>query len=75
METYRLYILDSFNGDIAQERRFTANDDDTAVWIAEGLQHSRGMELWHQGSKIRAWEPLLEGAPRDEIQIIATMPN
>src|SRR5439155_5638926 len=58
MEPYRLYILNSFNDDIADERQFMANNDETAVWIAEGLQHSRPMELWHRASKIHAWQPI-----------------
>ena len=81
MEPYRLYILNSLDGLVADERRFIAKDDATAVWIAEGIQHSRAMELWHLGSKIHEWAPLapmtssppaMEDGP---VQIIPTMPN
>lgn len=81
MEPYRLYILNSFDGLVAQERRFIAQDDETAVWIAEGIQHSRAMELWHLGSKIHEWQALasVESAPsatQDEpTRIVTTIPN
>ena len=81
MEPYRLYILNSLNGDIANERQFIANNDETAVWIAEGLQHSRPMELWHGASKIHAWQPVAPTAPAPQqvqeavMEIRETIPN
>jgi len=81
MQLYRLYILNSRNGRIAHERHLVAKDDATAIWIAEGIRHSRAMELWHGGSKIHAWEALsLRVArsampPEESIQIIQTIVN
>lgn len=58
MERYRLYILDPLTGRIDHERRMLAKDDETAVWISEGLRHSRPMELWQGRSKIHRWDAI-----------------
>jgi hypothetical protein len=56
MEPYRLYFLNTLSGGIDDRREFAARNDETAVWIAEGMRHSRAMELWHGQSKIHRWE-------------------
>jgi hypothetical protein len=81
MEPYRLYILNSLDGLVADERRFIAKDDATAVWIAEGIQHSRAMELWHRGSKIHEWQALelvpsaLSPDEEEPVRIVTRVPN
>ena len=54
VRTYRLYIIDPFNGGIAETRRFAVPDHETAVWISEGFRHSRPMELLNGPTKIRS---------------------
>ena len=58
MDAYRLYILDALTGRIEQERCVVAKDDETAIWISEGLRHTRPMELWQRGSKIHGWDAI-----------------
>ena len=66
MRAYRLYIIDPFNGGIAETRRFAVPDDETAVWVSEGFRHSRPMELWNGPTKIRSWNAVgAAAAPED----------
>ena len=69
MDAYRLYVLDPLTGKIDQERRVIAKDDETAVWVSEGLRHTRPMELWHGNSKIHRWDAIkrtaVEHGPAD----------
>ena len=58
MESYRLYVLNALNGKIDHERQFIAKDDETAVWISEGIRHTRPMELWHGASRVHRWESI-----------------
>ena len=58
MEAYRLYIFDPLTGKIDHERRVLATNDETAVWISEGLRHTRPMELWQGRSKIHRWDAI-----------------
>jgi len=62
VSSYQLYILDPFDGRIVERREFAAQDDETAVWISEGLRHSRPMELWAGVSKVHGWDLILERA-------------
>ena len=70
VSSYRLYILDPFDGQIVEHREFVAQDDETAVWISEGLRHSRPMELWAGASKVHRWD-LIEEACGDAQQDLA----
>jgi hypothetical protein len=62
MQSYRLYILNVFSDGIDHQREFAAKDDGTAIWISEGMRHTRPMELWHGSSKIHRWEAIEEAA-------------
>ena len=69
MEPYRLYVLDPLTGRIDHEHRVVAEDDETAVWISEGLKRTRPMELWLGRCKIHCWDaierPIFELKPAD----------
>lgn len=56
MFSYDLHIINPSTGRIARTHQFLARDNGSAVWISEGLRHSRPMELWRGTIKIRAWE-------------------
>ena len=58
VESYRLYILNPVNGRIADARDFEAPDADTAIWISEGVRHTRPMELWQGRRRIHVWQAL-----------------
>lgn len=68
MDSYRLYVFNPISGRIDQKRKFLAKDDETAVWISEGLRHARPMELWHGCCKIHRWEPMTEASRPPEIE-------
>jgi len=70
VSSYQLYILNPFDGRIVERREFVAKNDETAVWISEGLRHSRPMELWAGPSKVHGWDSILE-APSDEREEMA----
>lgn len=57
---YRLYFLDRFSGHIDHYREFEAEDDATAMAIAEDWREGGPMELWNLRRKLRHWdeEPL-----------------
>ena len=75
MRTYRLYIIDPFNGGIAETRRFAVPDDKTAIWISEGFRHSRQMELWNGPTKIRSWSAVGATAAPEDPGSDLRMPN
>ena len=63
MRYYRLYFMDRFSGHIDHFREFEAEDDDSALAVAEGWREDRPMELWSRQHKLRHWEapePLAE---------------
>jgi len=70
VSSYQLYILNPIDGRVVERREFVAQNDETAVWISEGLRHSRPMELWAGRSKVHGWDLIVEG-PRDERQDMA----
>ena len=48
MRYYRLYFMDRFTGHIDHFREFEAEDDGSALTIAEGWREDRPMELWNR---------------------------
>ena len=60
MAYYRLYFMDRFSGHIDHFREFDADDDESALAIAEGWREDRAMELWSRTRKLKRWddEPL-----------------
>ena len=66
MNSYDLYIINPSTGRIARSLQFLARDNGSAVWISEGLRHSRPMELWRGTIKIRTWETIFE-EPADAV--------
>jgi hypothetical protein len=56
MRYYRLYFMDRFSGHIDHFREFEADDDSTAVDIAEGWADGSPMELWNRDRKLQRWE-------------------
>ena len=52
---YRLYF---FNGGehVTKVHEFEAEDDKTAIRIAEGWREGRGAELWNRARKVKAWK-------------------
>jgi len=56
MAGYRLYFMDRFSGHIEHRREFLADDDATAISIAEGWSNGQPMELWEGGHKLKRWE-------------------
>ena len=71
MDSYRLYVLNPISGCIDRRWKFIANDDETAVWISEGIRHARPMELWHGRCKIHQWEAMGPAQPAPDIEIEA----
>jgi hypothetical protein len=53
---YRLYFMDRFSGHIDLCREFEADDDQTALAIAEGWRNGRAMELWNLQRKLKRWD-------------------
>ena len=56
MRYYRLYFMDGFSGHIEHFREFEAEDDDSAVAIAEAWREGQPMELWNRERKLRHWD-------------------
>lgn len=56
---YRLYFMDRFSGHIDHFREFEAEDDDSALEIAERWREDRPMELWNRQRKLKHWDPPL----------------
>lgn len=55
MRYYRLYFMDRFSGHIDQFREYEAEDDESALAIAEGWREDRPMELWNHQRKLKHW--------------------
>jgi hypothetical protein len=56
MRYYRLYFMDQFTGHIDHFREFQAEDDMSALGIAERWREERPMELWQQQRKLKHWD-------------------
>jgi hypothetical protein len=56
MRYYRLYFMDRFSGHIDHFREFEAEDDDSALTIAERWREDQPMELWNRERKLRRWD-------------------
>ena len=56
MRYYRLYFMDGFSGHIEHFREFEAEDDNSALAIAEEWREERPMELWNRERKLRHWD-------------------
>jgi hypothetical protein len=56
MRYYRLYFMDRFSGHIDHFREFEAEDDDSALEIAESWREDRPMELWNRQRKLKHWD-------------------
>ncbi len=56
MRYYRLYFLDRFSGHIDHFREFEAEDDESAIGIAEGWREECPMELWNRQHKLKHWD-------------------
>ena len=56
MGGYRLYFMDRFSGHIEHRREFVAEDDASAVAIADGWSTGQPMELWFGSHKLKRWE-------------------
>jgi hypothetical protein len=53
---YRLYYFDRFSGHIDHFREFEAEDDDSAVALAEQWDGGTPMELWNRERRLRRWD-------------------
>lgn len=56
MAGYRLYFMDRFTGHIEQRREFFADDDASAMAVAESWGTGQPMELWEGEHKLKRWE-------------------
>ena len=56
MAYYSLYFMDRFSGHIDHFREFDADDDESALAIAEGWREDRAMELWSRNRKLKRWD-------------------
>lgn len=61
VKLYRLCIIDPRSDRVDHERQFMANDHATAVWISEGIRHSRAMVLWNGSLKVHSWKAIGAG--------------
>jgi hypothetical protein len=57
MAGYRLYFMDRFTGHIDHRREFFADDDVSAIAVAESWGTGQPMELWEGEHKLKRWEP------------------
>jgi hypothetical protein len=48
--------MDRFSGHIEHRREFFADNDASAIAIAEGWCTGQPMELWEGGHKLKRWE-------------------
>lgn len=53
---YRLYFMDRFSGHIDHFREFEAEDDSSALELAERWQNGSPMELWNRHRKLKRWD-------------------
>jgi hypothetical protein len=56
MGGYRLYFMDRYSGHIEHRREFVADDDATAIAIANEWSTGQPMELWQGSHKLKRWE-------------------
>jgi hypothetical protein len=56
MSGYRLYFMDRFSGHIDNRREFLADDDDSAMGIAQRWYDGTAMELWSGSDKLKHWD-------------------
>ena len=54
--TYRLYVLDRFDGRIRSFHEIDAKNDDVAVQAAERVRSINPMVLWSCTRKVRQWD-------------------
>ena len=52
---YRLYFMDRYSGHIDHFREFEAEDDSTALALAQQWANGRPMELWNRHRKLKRW--------------------
>ena len=53
---YRLYYFDRFSGHIDHFREFEAEDDASAISVAERWFDGCLMELWNRERRLRRWD-------------------
>ena len=53
---YRLYFFDRYSGHIDHFREFEAEDDGSAIALAEGWNDGHRMELWNLERRLRRWD-------------------
>lgn len=58
VQTYDLYLFAPDEKVIAGWHRFEADDDETAVEIAEGLAQQAPLELWQADKLVRRWDTI-----------------
>jgi hypothetical protein len=56
MPYFRLYYFDRFSGHIDHFREFDAEDDQSAIAVAERWNDGRPMELWNRERRLKQWE-------------------
>jgi hypothetical protein len=55
---YRLYYFDRFSGHIDHFREFEAEDDASAISVAERWSDGHAMELWNRERRLKRWDVL-----------------
>lgn len=60
---FRLYYFDPHSGHIDHFREFEAEDDASALAIAEAWANGCCMELWNRDRRLKRWD--VAGAERD----------
>lgn len=53
---YRLYFYDRFSGHIEHFREFEAEDDASAIALAEEWKSGGPMELWNRQRQLKRWD-------------------
>jgi hypothetical protein len=56
MGGYRLYFMDRVSGHIEHRREFLADDDASAILIADAWSNGQPMELWLGSHKLKRWD-------------------
>ena len=59
---YRLYYFDRFSGHIDHFREFEAEDDASAIVVAERWSDGHAMELWNRERRLKRWDVLASEA-------------
>ena len=57
---YRLYYFDRFSGHIDHFREFEAEDDDSALALAERWNDGHSMELWNRQRRLKRWDSIVD---------------